>query len=282
MTSAFHLPTPRLLYVHDNLTPFVRERYGRNSLEYETTQLFIKHIAAQPHVRIGTLEEELAGLVAQTCPFPFDATFGLGYKGEEIAEFMHGRWEAFPRIHRLDITRREKANGKGHELASQTEVPIDEQLAQAGEFKTFAVVDDVLFTGFTARSILELLPLDRTESCHLFFTRGIEETKKELERMGCTIHLGATLKGQIETDVSTISTMNLITEGAIRTQEGDKSYCERGEWMEAWFPNRADTIKHLCQALTTLFESVSQEEKKIKPHVIAEPSAVEKQHALVQ
>jgi len=262
------LPTPKLLYVHDNLTPFVKARFGKGSLEYETTQLFIKHLAIQPHVRIGTLEEELSGLIAESSPEPFDITFGFGYKGEEIAELLHVRWSAFPRHKRLDITRIEKENGDGHILVSKTGESIEDQIKSACVFKAIALVDDVLFTGFTMKSVIDLLDLKNKE-CHLFFTRGIEETKKDFEKMGCTVHIGVSLPGKIETDSSTISAMNLITEGAIRTPKGDMSYCERSEWMEAWFPTRADTIKHLCQALTTLFASVSQEEKKIKPHVLA-------------
>jgi orotate phosphoribosyltransferase len=265
------LPTPKLLYVHDNLTPFVKTRFGKNSLEYETAQLFIKHIAVQPHTKVGTLEDELAGLISESNPEPFDITFGLGHKGEEIAQLLHGRWSAFPNILRLNITRIEKENGSEHILVSKTDESIEDQIAKADGFDSIALIDDVLFTGFTMRSVMESLPIEGKD-CHLFFTRGIEETKKEFEKMGCKVHFGVSLPGKIEVDSSTISIMNLITEGAIRTPSGDLSYCDRGEWMEAWFPNKADTIKHLCQALTTLFANVSQEEKMIKPHVLAKVS----------
>ncbi len=262
------LPTPKLLYVHDNLTPFVKTRFGKNSLEYETAQLFIKHIEVQPHTKVGNLEEELAGLISQSTPEPFDITFGFGHKGEEIAQLLHGRWSAFPNIQRLDITRIEKENDNGHILVSKTNESIEDQIAKADDFDSIALVDDVLFTGFTMHSVMELLDLEGKD-CHLFFTRGIEETKEEFEKMGCKVHLGVSLPGKIEVDSSTISIMNLITEGAIRTPTGDLSYCDRSEWMEAWFPDRADTIKYLCQALTTMFAQVSQEEKMIKPHVLA-------------
>ncbi len=267
------LPTPKTLYVHDNVSSFVRERFGEKSPEYDIAQRFIKYIDSQPHVRIGTLEEELGGLIAQVNPKLFDIAFGFGYKGEEIAQLLHGRWSAFPNLTRLDITRQEKEDGSGHVLVSKSDTPLEEQIAQAGEFKSCALVDDVLYTGFTMRSVMDLLPLGSIDECHLFFTRGLEETKKEFEKQGCKVHIGVELPGKIEVDASTISTMNLITEGAIRTNNGDLTYCDRPSWLEAWFPNDTDIIMHLCQSLMHLLKSVSIEERKVKPHVIAQATS---------
>ncbi|MBU0458134.1 phosphoribosyltransferase [Patescibacteria group bacterium] len=269
MNAALSIPTPKLLYVHDNLTPFVRERYGENSTEYDLSKRFLKYVQSQPHVKIGTIDEELSGLIAQTCPLKFDVTFGFGYKGEEIAELLHGRWGSFPNIIRLDITRIEKEGSKEYVLVSKTDKSIEDQIAETGDIRSCALIDDVLYTGFTMKSIIEKLPMDKIESCHLFFTRGLTETKKEFEDMGCTVHIGMPLAGKIEVDASTISTMNLITEGAIRTNDGDLTYCDRPQWMEAWFPNDTDIIMHLCQSIMHLLKSVSIEERKVKPHVFA-------------
>ena len=269
MKTYLEIPTPKLLYVHDNLTPFTRERYGESSAEHAVAKRFIKYIADQPHVMIGTIENELSGLIAQSSPSKFDIAFGLGYKGEEIAELLHGRWSSFPKIIRLDITRVEERAGKGYELVSKTNIPIISQIRSAGKFKSCAIIDDVLYTGFTAKTVLGLLPKNKIRNCHLFFTRGIEETKKEFEKMGCAVYMGVSLPGKIESDANTISAMNLITEGAIRTNEGDMSYLDRPQWFEAWFPKDTEMIMHLLKSIMHLLKSVSIEERKVKPHVLA-------------
>jgi hypothetical protein len=75
------------------------------------------------------------------------------------------------------------------------------------------------------------------------------------------------LKGKIEEDVSTISSMNLIAKGAIHTPtEGDISYCQRQEWVEAWFPARTKRILALAKAITELvktFEPTSEAEETL-------------------
>jgi hypothetical protein len=116
------IPTPKLLYVHENLLPHVRERFGIDSREYQLATDFIAHIAAEPNVRMGTLEEQLGGLYLQFFPPPrrFDVTLGFGRKGEYIAQLLNKRWGCFPKIHRLDITRYESEDGTGHVLKSKT------------------------------------------------------------------------------------------------------------------------------------------------------------------
>jgi len=81
--------------------------------------------------------------------------------------------------------------------------------------------------------------------------------------------MGVSLPGKIESDANTISAMNLITEGAIRTNEGDMSYLDRPQWFEAWFPKDTEMIMHLLKSIMHLLKSVSIEERKVKPHVLA-------------
>lgn len=263
------IPTPTLLYVHENLLPHVRARFGIDSSEYQLATDFIAHIAAEKNVRMGTLEEELGALYMQFYPppAPFDLTLGLGRKGEMLARLLHRRWGCFPKIHRLDITRYELADGTGHVLQSKTGMSIEEQIARAGSFRSMAIVDDVLFTGFTAFTILNLLPRHACDCIHLFFTRGMEVTRKSLLDKGHRAAVGICLKGKIEEDVSTISSMNLVSKGAIHTPtEGDISYCQRQEWVEAWFPARTKRILALAHAITALvksFEPVNEAEETI-------------------
>lgn len=269
MSAPQKIPTPSLLYVHENLLPHVRQRFGIDSAEYQLATDFIAHIAAERNVRMGTLEEELGALYLQFYPppAPFDLTLGFGRKGERLARMLNQRWGCFPRIHRLDITRYELEDRSGHVLKSKTGVPIEEQIARAGGYRTLAMVDDVLFTGFTAFTILNLLPRHACDCIHLFFTRGMEETKRALEERGHRAALGVCLKGKIEEDVSTISSMNLVSKGAIHTPtEGDISYCQRQEWVEAWFPARTKRILDLAHAITNLvksFEPTSETEETI-------------------
>ena len=268
MTSPYKIPTPTLLYVHENLLPHVRVRFGIDSYEYQLATDFIAHIAAEKNVRMGTLEEQLGSLYLQFFPppGPFDVTIGFGRKGTIIAQLLNKRWGCFPNILRLEITRYEQEDGS-HILKSKTDISIEEQIAKAGKFHSLAIVDDVLFTGFTAFSILNLLPRHACDCISLFFTRGMEVTRKSLEEKGHRAAVGVCLKGKIETDVSTISSMNLVAKGAIHTPtEGDISYAQRQEWVEAWFPARTKRILALAHAITDLvksFEPSSESEETI-------------------
>jgi len=268
LRTAPRIPTPALLYVHDNLTPLVRERFGVASRAYDTAQRFLAEIAREPHVKIGTLEKEIASLTDAVTPEPFDVAFGFGRKGEEIARILHGRWGAFPRICLLDITRVENGDGT-YVLVSRSGRTIGEQVAAGGAFRSCALVDDVLYTGFTVRSVLRHLPRERIGRCALFFTRGIGESKAQFEDDGCTAHVGISLPGVIEKDVSTISVLNLVTEGAIRTRERNLRYTDRPEWIEAWFPHRSDRIVELADRVTELLKNISEQERAVKPHVMA-------------
>jgi len=103
LRTAPRIPTPALLYVHDNLTPLVRERFGVASRAYDTAQRFLAEIAREPHVKIGTLEKEIASLTDAVTPEPFDVAFGFGRKGEEIAagrqildDIARGRFRSVP------------------------------------------------------------------------------------------------------------------------------------------------------------------------------------------
>jgi len=73
----------------------------------------------------------------------------------------------------------------------------------------------------------------------------------------------------IEKDVSTISVLNLVTEGAIRTRERNLRYTDRPEWIEAWFPHRSDRIVELADRVTELLKNISEQERAVKPHVMA-------------
>ncbi len=268
MASPYKIPTPKLLYVHENLLPHVRQRFGIDSYEYQLATDFIAHIAAEKNVRMGTLEEQLGSLYLQFFPPPaaFDVTLGFGRKGEILARLLNKRWGCFPNIHRLDITRYEQTDGS-HVLKSKSAISIEEQIKKAVTSKSIAIVDDVLFTGFTAFSILNLLPRHACDCIHLFFTRGMEVTRKSLEEKGHRAAVGVCLKGKIEEDVSTISSMNLVAKGAIHTPtEGDISYAQRQEWVEAWFPARTKRILDLAHAITDLvktFEPTSETEETI-------------------
>src|SRR5262249_35039057 len=117
---AYTQPTPRLLYVHDDLTALVDGRLGADSPAAALTGELMAVLARRADaVRILTLSEQLDGVVAQGTHQPFDLAVGIGRAGEAVARALHARTGWFPRIRVVGLTREEDGDG-GYRL-----VPTD-------------------------------------------------------------------------------------------------------------------------------------------------------------
>src|SRR6185295_7939614 len=71
--AAYPQPTPRLLYVHDDLTEEVAREFGENSLASSAARDLIALLARhRERVRVLTLREQLEAVVDQGAHAPFE------------------------------------------------------------------------------------------------------------------------------------------------------------------------------------------------------------------
>ena len=116
-------PTPRMLYVHDDLTDEVRERHGADSDALSDVQALLALVARDTRrVRILTFEEQLDALT-RGHHAPFAVAVGIGRAGERVARRVHARTGWFPLIERVELTREEQ--GDGYVLSTLGKPPLD-------------------------------------------------------------------------------------------------------------------------------------------------------------
>jgi hypothetical protein len=85
-------PTPRSLYVHDDLTDDVGRRWGADSEACRQVRGLMTLVARDAaRVRILTLAEQIGALAATGPHAPFDVAIGIGGAGERIARQVHAR-----------------------------------------------------------------------------------------------------------------------------------------------------------------------------------------------
>jgi hypothetical protein len=231
-------PTPKTLYVHDDLTDDVRAAHGADSAAARAATALLAVVARDAtRVRILTLEEQL-GALARGQHTPFSATVGIGRAGERVARHLHARTGWFPRIERVDITREEA--GDGYVLSTLGRPPLAVQLAAVDAAGPVAIVDDTVFSGLTMQAVLRSLPAATLTRAHAFCLRAVGKSLAEVGKLA-PIEAGFVAHGRLLEDVSFINASGLVRRGAIR-RVGDTplAFHERPEWMRAWFLDDAE------------------------------------------
>jgi hypothetical protein len=253
--AAYAQPTPRLLYVHDDLTDEVERRLGADSTATALAHRLLGLLAQQgDRIRVLTLAEQVDRVVAQG-PHPhFDLAVGIGRAGQRVARVLHARTGWFPRIARVGLTREEDGRG-GYRLVSTEVSHLDAELAEVGDAASVAVVDDTVFSGFTMRTVLERLPGPLRLRAHAFCLRGVAESIAGIAKL-CPITAGVAAPGRMLEDVSFINASGLVLRVAIRRHgQPPLAFFDRPEWIRAWFPGIEAEVIALCRRLNALLET---------------------------
>ena len=201
--------TPRTLYVHDDLSADVAQRFGEDSAAFRLTHGLFGLVSDPPRTSVLTLDEQVAGLMSQGSHAPFAMTVGIGRAGESVARKVQGRAGWFPTIRRVDVTRVEDGRG-GYTLVSTATVPVEAQLLGLEAFPSLAVVDDTIFSGLTMGSVLRALPPGALTRTHAFCLRCVAETLPSVSAL-CPVSAGFAAQGRIDDDVSFINASGLVT-----------------------------------------------------------------------
>jgi pyrimidine operon attenuation protein/uracil phosphoribosyltransferase len=245
-------PTPRWLYVHDDLTEEVRERHGPASAALSEVGALLALVARDTgRIRILTLEEQLMALTRGRHA-PFAAAVGVGRAGERVARQVHARTGWFPRVERVELTREERDDG--YALSTRGRPPLETQLTPVADAASLAVVDDTVFSGLTMHAVLRALPPAARARTHVFCLRAVADSLEAVAAI-CPVSAGFVAAGRLLEDVSFINASGLVRRGAIRRAgQPPLAFYERPEWMKAWFLDAADEITARCAALAPAFE----------------------------
>jgi hypothetical protein len=255
---AYPQPTPRLLYVHDDLSDEVARRFGGASRAAAMTRSLFELLAGNgERVSILTVAQQVDRVRAQGPHAPFDLTLGIARAGERVAEALHAKTGWFPRLRRLDLAREEDGRG-GYRLVSTTPAPLAAQLAARLDgmeaSQSLAVVDDTVFSGLTLRGVLEALSPTLLPRTHAFCLRGVAESVAPIGKL-CPVTVGIAAPGRMLEDVSFINASGLVLRVGIRRRgRAPLAFFERPEWIRAWFPGRDGEVIAACQRLNALLE----------------------------
>jgi hypothetical protein len=246
-------PTPRVLYVHDDLTSEVTAAHGADSDAARLTTALFDLLRADGRVVVLTLAEQIDGVIADAHHEPFGLTIASGAAGERVARAIHARTGWFPAITRVDVTREEQEDGS-YRLVRTSGEPIAGQLT-IGETPSVAVVDDTVFSGLTLRAVLVALPATVRARAHAFCLRAVAESRDTVRAL-CPVAAGVAAPGKILDEVSFINASGLARRGAIRRAGAPPlAFFEREEWMRAWFPGYADEVTRLCRQLNASLDA---------------------------
>jgi hypothetical protein len=247
----FATPTPRVLYIHDDLSDELGA-HGEASLAWPLWQALLAVLRRHPErVVILTLAEQLDAVVAHGEHPPFATAVGIGSAGARVAAQLHARTGWFPAIHRIDIWREEDASG-GYALAGPA--PLAGQLAALGMRPELALVDDTIFSGLTMRSVLAALPSGLSRHTRVFCLRALAESLNDITRLA-PVTPGFVAPGRILEDVSFINASGLVRRHAIRRAgQPGLAFFERPEWMQAWFPGYHEEVIELSSELSAQLE----------------------------
>ena len=247
-------PTPRRLYVHDDLTEEVAAEYGVDS---EAHRIALQLLAAvsrdTDRVTVLTLRTQIEALVDGKRHEPFSVALGIGEAGERVARQVHERTGWFPVVYRIDITRVEDGRG-GYLLDGMSARSWEDQLRGLAVEKSLAVVDDTVFSGLTMRSVLKALPASVLPVARVFCLRGVAEP---IDMIGdiAPISAGFAAPGRMLDEVSFINASGLVRSIAIRRRgQPSQAFFERPQWIKAWFPDRTNEVIDTCRSLKRLLE----------------------------
>ena len=246
-------PTPKTLYVHDDLSDEVAAVHGRDSAAARGVAALLELVARDAdRVRILTLEAQLSAL-AGAGHAPFAVAVGIGRAGERVARQLHARTGWFPHIERVDLTREEADDG--YALSTLGGPPLDVQLAGVADASSIAVVDDTIFSGLTMMAVLKALDPGARARARVFCLRAVRESLTDVATV-CPASAGFVAAGRLLYDVSFINASGLVRRGAIRRAgQAPLAFYERPEWMRAWFPGDADEVIARCAALARLLDT---------------------------
>lgn len=253
-------PIPKWLYIHDDLTDEMSQRYGADSPAFHLAQELLRLVRRDPdRVIVLRVEEQLEAVAAQGPLAPFELALGIGRAGERVARQLQARTRWFPVIRRLDIWREEDGHG-GYRMVSAAN-PVEAYLPELERCRSLAIVDDTVFSGLTVRTVLQYLPAALQDRTHIFCLRGVAETLQRI-RARCRTIAGLSLHGRILEEVSLINASGLVTRASIRRAGlPPLAFFQRPEWMRAWFPGYAEDVIEVCRRLNELLEPTSGEEK---------------------
>ena len=254
--AAYAQPTPRLLYVHDDLSDEVGRRLGPASPAAALTRsLFDLLRRDRDRVIVLTLAEQVDRVIAQGSHAPFDLALGVGRAGQRVARALHARTGWFPRVRRVGLAREEDGRG-GYRLISTDRASLADQLAGVADSTSLAVVDDTVFSGLTLRSVLEALPAALLGRTHAFCLRGVAESLPAIARL-CPVTVGVAAAGRMLKDLSFINASGLVLRVGIRREgQAPLAFFERPDWIRAWFPGSHAEVLGLCRRLNALLEDV--------------------------
>jgi hypothetical protein len=243
-------PTPKILYIHDDLSAEIAARWGVDSEAAQAARALLALVGRdESRTRILTLEEQLAAL-ARGRHAPFEVAVGIGSAGERVARQTHARTGWFPQIDRVEVTREER--GDGYELSTLGRPPLAAQLSDVAGAASIAVVDDTIFSGLTMLAVLGALPATDLARTHVFCLRAVAASLAEV-RTRCPVEAGFVAEGRLLEDVSFINASGLVRRGAIRRAgQPPLAFHERSEWMRAWFLTDAEEVTRRCVALARL------------------------------
>jgi hypothetical protein len=253
--AAYPQPTPRLLYVHDDLTDEIARAEGAGSPAAVLARDLLALLARDPErVRILTLGEQVEGVVARGGHPPFALALGIGAAGQRVAEALHARAGWFPRVRRIGLTREEDGRG-GYRVVTTEAGDLPTQLEGVADCASLAVVDDTVFSGLTMRAVIEALPPAGRARTHAFCLRGVAESIAAVATL-CPITAGVAAPGRRLEDVSFINASGLVRRVAIRRPgRPPLAFFERPEWIRAWFPAVHGEVLALCGRLNALLEA---------------------------
>jgi hypothetical protein len=243
--AAYAQPTPRLLYVHDDLSDEVGHRLGPGSAAAALTRSLFELLRRdQDRVIVLTLAKQVDRVIAHGSHAPFDLALGVA---------LHERTGWFPRVRRVGLTREEDGRG-GYRLISTERASLAEQLAGVADCPSLAVVDDTVFSGLTMRSVLEALPTALPRRTHAFCLRAVAESLPAVARL-CPVTVGVAAAGRMLKDVSFINASGLVLRVGIRREgQAPLAFFERPDWIRAWFPGSHAEVIDLCRRLNALLE----------------------------
>jgi hypothetical protein len=252
--AAYTQPSPRFLYVHDDLTDEVSQRLGESAPAAALVRNLFEVLGQdRERVRVLTLAEQLDGVIAEGPHSPFDVAVAIGRAGERVAQALHTRTGWFPRIRRVGLTREEDGRG-GYHLVSTEPTGLVAQLEGIGECQSLALVDDTVFSGLTMRSVLEALPAPLLPYTRAFCLRGVSVSISDIATR-CPITAGVSAPGRLLEDVSFINASGLVLRISIRRQgQVPLAFFDRPEWIRAWFPGAHGEVIALCRRLNALLE----------------------------
>ena len=251
---AYAAPTPRVFYIHDDLSDYVCRRQGVASLAFQLTRELFALVRRDPRcVVVLTLEWQIERLLAHGPHAPFTLALGIGRAGERVAQQLHARTGWFPRISRVDVTREEDGRG-GYRVVSTSGIPLAQQLPTLDAASSLAVVDDTVFSGLTMRTVLQALPPEVRARTQAFCLRGVAASLAGIVAL-CPVASGFAAPGSLLDEVSFINASGLVMRlGIRRPGQPPQAFFERPMWMHAWFPGYADEVIALCRRLNALLE----------------------------